>query len=102
MRGGEAFVDLPKRFQELADLCSRFCRELTKEIPEFAMMEASDNAGLNLKISRTVFSKWSLDILSLLYTSRGAGFQELRKALGEISPRVLSTKLGRMEELGLV
>lgn len=98
----EAFPDLPKRFEEFADACSRFSREVMREIPEFATMDSTQNATLNLKVIRTVFGKWGLDILSILYTSRGAGFQDIRNALGPLSSRVLSTKLGRMEELGLI
>ena len=58
--------------------------------------------ALNVEIARTVFGKWSLDILALLYVRQTAGFQELRKALGPISSRVLSSKLTRMQENGLV
>lgn len=102
MLAPEGYADLSRRFEEFAALCSSFCHQVMKEIPEFATMDPADNTSMNLKISRTVFGKWSIDILSLLYTSRGAGFQEMRKALGEISSRVLSTKLEAMEQLGLV
>lgn len=65
-------------------------------------MDPDENAQLNLRIARIVFSKWSVDILALLYTNRFIGFQELRKGLRTISSRVLSLKLKQMEGLGLV
>jgi len=55
-----------------------------------------------MQIARTVFSKWSIDILAFLFTGQAARFQEIKKALGRISSRVLSLKLSRLERLGLV
>src|SRR5205823_11263398 len=61
-----------------------------------------DPVAMNVEIARTVFGKWSLDILTLLYVRQGAGFQEIRRGLGRISSRVLSSKLTRMQETGLI
>jgi DNA-binding HxlR family transcriptional regulator len=55
-----------------------------------------------MQVARTIFGKWSIDILTFLYTQRAAGFQELKNALGTISSRVLSQKLAGLEHLGLV
>src|SRR5438034_2910076 len=41
-------------------------------------------------------------ILTLLYMRQSAGFQEIRRGLGRISSRVLSSKLTRMQETGLI
>src|SRR5439155_1474687 len=57
---------------------------------------------MRMYIARTVFGKWSLDILTLLYMRLSAGFQEIRRGLGRISSRVLSSKLARMQETGLI
>src|SRR5256886_2537755 len=61
-----------------------------------------DPSAANGEIARTVFGKWSLDILTLLYMRQSAGFQEIRRGLGRISSRVLSSKLTRMQETGLI
>ena len=72
------------------------------ETPEVAQVTRSDNVQLNLRIAQTVFSKWSVDIVSILYTNRATGFQEIRKALGHITSRVLSTKLARLDRMGMI
>lgn len=102
MLRAETILDLDKRFAEFADISSHFSRDLVRETPEFTRLSRSDNVALNLRIARTVFSKWSVDIVSLLYTNRTAGFQEIQKALGRITSRVLSNKLARMERMGLI
>lgn len=55
-----------------------------------------------MQIARTVFSKWSVEIITFLYFNRQARFQEIKKSLEDISARVLSLKLTRLEDLGLV
>src|SRR5213083_670682 len=90
----EARVDsqaerLERRFSDLVDTCSRFSREIVRDV--------GWNGG-----SAAVFGKWSLDILTLLYMRQSAGFQEIRRGLGRISSRVLSSKLTRMQETGLI
>jgi len=102
MLRAETIMDLTARFAEFADTCSQFSRDVVRETPEFAHLTRSDNVHLNLAISRIAFSKWSVDIASLLYTNRTAGFQEIRKELGHITSRVLSNKLARMEQMGLI
>jgi DNA-binding HxlR family transcriptional regulator len=51
---------------------------------------------------RTIFSKWSIEILTVLYTVNPIGFEGLRKSLKGISSRVLSTKLKMLEDRGLI
>src|SRR2546423_882862 len=80
-------------------------RPRSREVIERSGVAATtnnDHARLNIRIARTVFGKWSVEILTFLYSARVARFQELRKALGEISARVLSLKLARLEGLGFV
>jgi DNA-binding HxlR family transcriptional regulator len=64
--------------------------------------QTSETAELNLRIARTVFGKWSLEILVLLYAMKQLGFEDARKSLGGISPRVLSEKLKQLEAEDLV
>jgi DNA-binding HxlR family transcriptional regulator len=94
---------LGRRFAELVEMCSLFSRELMREAGwNGGSMAVFDPVAANDEIARTVFGKWSLDILTLLYMRESAGFQELRRGLGRISSRVLSSKLNRMEEAGLI
>jgi DNA-binding HxlR family transcriptional regulator len=93
---------LAMRFKEFAERCSDFSREVVEASGTAVTTTSGDHARLNLRIARTVFSKWSVEILTYLYTGDGARFQEIKKALGGISARVLSLKLTRLENLGLV
>lgn len=95
-------VDLVAKFEDFAAACSRFCREIVAASSPHSRTTPDDHARLNMQIARTIFGKWSIDILAFLYTQREAGFQEVKSALGTISSRVLSLKLARLEQLGLV
>ena len=104
----EARVDsqaerLERRFSDLVDTCSRFSREIVRDVGwNGGSAAVFDPSAANGEIARTVFGKWSLDILTLLYMRQSAGFQEIRRGLGRISSRVLSSKLTRMQETGLI
>ncbi len=56
----------------------------------------------NLRLARTAFGKWAVDLLAALHPHRRAGFGELRRHLAGISPRVLSAKLKLLEQSGLI
>jgi hypothetical protein len=80
--------NIATRFAEFADACSRFSREIVERSGTAATATTTeDHTRLNLQVARTVFGKWSIDILAVLYTRRGARFQEIKKALGPISSR---------------
>jgi DNA-binding HxlR family transcriptional regulator len=49
-----------------------------------------------------VFGKWSTEVLVALHTAPSVGFEELRRSLPGISPRVLSLKLKGLEQHGMV
>lgn len=94
---------LARRFVELVETCSRFSREIARDAGwNGGSLGLLDPVPMNVEIARTIFGKWSLDILTLLYVRQSARFQEIRRGLGRISSRVLSTKLTRMQETGLV
>jgi DNA-binding HxlR family transcriptional regulator len=59
-------------------------------------------AQANLGIVRSIFGKWSIDILTVLVTMRAARFSDLRRTLRGISSDVLSRKLFELETVGLV
>ena len=91
---------LDERFRKFREQTLDFSRELASDfhIPRDPLRAAE----LNLSLSRAVFGKWSIEILVTLYTLHPVGFEELKKVLRPISPRVLSQKLKTMENLGLV
>jgi DNA-binding HxlR family transcriptional regulator len=95
--------DVENRFAELVQTCTRFSRDIVRDVGDNGGSPTLlDPIALNAEIARTVFGKWSLDILTLLNLRQAAGFQEIRRGLGRISSRVLSSKLTRMQEAGLI
>lgn len=90
------------RFKDFAERCSEFSKEVVAASETSSSTSSGDHIRLNMQIARTVFSKWSVEIITFLYFSKQARFQEIKKALEEISARVLSLKLTRLENLGLV
>jgi len=96
------FTDVHRKFADFAEASSRLCREVAEAASIRPPMDSRRNVDFNLQIAKTIFGKWSVDILALLYSKRAAGFQEIQRALGRISARVLSLKLGQMERLGLL
>lgn len=94
---------LERRFSELVETCSRFSHEIARDAGwNGGSLALLDPVPMNMEIARTIFGKWSLDILTLLYVRQTAGFQEIRRSLGRISSRVLSSKLTRMQDNGLI
>ncbi|HZY92173.1 MAG TPA: helix-turn-helix domain-containing protein [Thermoplasmata archaeon] len=59
-------------------------------------------AQADLKIVRSIFGKWSADVLLALHSVPSVGFEELRRSMPGISPRVLSLKLKELEQNGMV
>jgi DNA-binding HxlR family transcriptional regulator len=60
------------------------------------------SSTIDTRIARMVFGKWCVEILAFLSTSGATGFQELKRALGAVSSRILSMKLKDMERVGFV
>jgi len=56
----------------------------------------------DIRLVRAVFGKWSTEVLVALHTAPSVGFEELRRSLPGISPRVLSLKLKALEQHGMV
>jgi DNA-binding HxlR family transcriptional regulator len=89
-------------FEDFANRSSEFSREIIERTGGPAALANGEQGRLNLQVARTVFGKWSIEVLTFLYSKPAARFQEIKNALGNISARVLSLKLTRLEELGLV
>ncbi len=59
-------------------------------------------AQTNLVLARTVFSKWSIEILTILYSTKAASYGDLRRGLRGITSKILSEKLKKLEGGNLV
>ncbi len=93
--------ELEKRFREFATQAASF----TCQTIGISERDGGDKAKLaesNLEIAKTIFGKWCIEIFVILYSLGPIGFENLRKNLGSITPRVLSGKLKMMESRGLV
>jgi len=93
--------ELEKRFQIFAAAAARFSREVLNIAWPNATTK-SQLAESNLRIAKAVFGKWCIEILVVLHNLGPFGFENLRRGLGAITPRVLSRKLAEMEHHGLV
>lgn len=94
---------LEDRFFQFSELCAAFSRMVLSLEGARSDLDRRREVQRNLAIARGVFSKWGVETLVVLYTHmEGLGFEALRRAIGGISPRVLSLKLRRLEALGLV
>ena len=86
-------------FREFSEAAFRFSRSVAPGSPGPGI---ADSAELNLQIAKTVFGKWSLEIMVLLYSIKQLGFEQIRRTLEGISRRVLSEKLKQLETRGLI
>ncbi len=93
--------ELDKRFREFANQAASFTRQ-TIGISVLAEKHKATLAESNLETAKTIFGKWCIEIFVILYNLGPIGFEELRKNVGSITPRVLSGKLKMMESQGLV
>jgi DNA-binding HxlR family transcriptional regulator len=101
LRRNRPLDSLDARFRGYGDRAGAFARSI-QTLTAFHGNLDSLQAEPNLRIVRTSFGKWSVEILDLLHPRRRASFGELRRLLNGISPRVLSAKLKLLEEHGLV
>ena len=94
--------DLEEEFRRLSREVSAFSKEVRSRLDPSPLAAAERMAEQNVHLARTMFGKWSLEILSALYAARSIGFEELRRPLPGITSSVLSYRLQRMEAHGLV
>jgi DNA-binding HxlR family transcriptional regulator len=86
-------------FQNFARAFARSAEGPTEGAPAPQGTSASE---LDRRFARSLFGKWTLDILVLLGSDRPLGFGEIRAKLKKISSRILSAKLRQLESHGLV
>lgn len=94
--------DLRLRFEELRDQTATWVAELNRTDPTLGGSDPQAKAQANLEVIHEFFGKWSLEILVTLYSLQTAGFEELRRQLRGITPRVLSGRLKALEGRNLV
>jgi len=95
-------TDLAAKFADFAEDSSRFSQEIAEVASMQSPSDIARNVEFNLEVAKTVFGKWSVDILTLIYAHKALGYQEILRAMPGMSGRVLSDKLARLQELGLV
>jgi DNA-binding HxlR family transcriptional regulator len=81
---------------------TEFAREMSMLLYKKSRVSPQSRAQVNLKLAKTVFSKWSIEILTILYSVRSASYGDLKRGLRGITSRVLSEKLKKLELGGLV
>lgn len=93
-------TEIQRSFREFRESAVR----LVERVTDFAG-EANDpavSAQNDLRIVRSIFGKWSADVLLALHVAPSIGFEDLRRSLPGISPRVLSLKLKELEQNKMV
>ncbi|MDG6953226.1 MAG: helix-turn-helix transcriptional regulator [Nitrososphaerota archaeon] len=92
---------LERRFQDFGEVATAFVKEVSAMGP-FSYRGEASSVKDNVSVTKRVFSKWSIEILTSTYSLEAAGFADLRRLLRGISPRVLSKKLKDLEEMGFI
>jgi DNA-binding HxlR family transcriptional regulator len=99
-RTDPADEEIRRQFQEFREAAVRLAervRDLSATDPDPLAVARAD-----LHLVRSIFGKWSSDVLVALHALPSAGFEELRRSLTGISPRVLSLKLKELEQNGML
>lgn len=93
---------LDAKIRHFAEEARRFSREFSLASGSVFIRDPVRSAPRNVLLAKSLFAKWSIEILFALYALRELGFQELRDTMGSITPRVLSQRLRALEDRGLV
>jgi DNA-binding HxlR family transcriptional regulator len=89
-------------FERFGDNAKKFTREIEEIITPGSQFSPAEMSKIRIHLARTVFSKWSIEILTVLYSLRLAGYSDLKKGVGRITSRILSQKLKVLEKAGLI
>ncbi|HEV2138113.1 MAG TPA: helix-turn-helix domain-containing protein [Nitrososphaerales archaeon] len=89
-------------FSKQRQSSAEFAREMARLLYRKSRVSPEATAKVNLKLAKTVFSKWSIEILTILYSARMVSYGDLKRGLRGITSRVLSDKLKKLEIGGLV
>jgi hypothetical protein len=80
-------------FSKHRENSTEFSREMVRMLNAKFHANPQVAAQVNLELAKTVFSKWSIEILTLLYSARSASYGDLKRELQGITSKVLSEKL---------
>src|SRR4029077_12685747 len=100
VEASERETEIEQSFKDFRESAVRLVERVTDILGQPPDPVAAGQKDLHLL--RSVFGKWSADILVALHAVPSTGFEELRRALPGISPRVLSLKLKELEQSGMV
>jgi Predicted transcriptional regulators len=94
-------IDLKNMFIEFGEECANFSSTVYSKVG-FETIDLTKFFEANLQISRTIFKKWSLEILIILYTFKEVRYRQFLKLLPDISSKVLSQRLKDLEKANLI
>ncbi len=99
-------VDLRSGIERLFDEFIEYSAGFTNKIFEVGSgridNEPASISKANLMIAKIIFSKWVIEILAVLHHRDSCGFEEMRRQIGTISPRMLSLKLTKLQKIGII
>jgi DNA-binding HxlR family transcriptional regulator len=99
---GQAITGLEARFLSFRDEATKFSREIQSVLVQTIDQAAETTTRINLFLAKTLFSKWSIEILALLYNLKSATYGDVKKGARGITSRVLSQKLKLLENADLI
>jgi DNA-binding HxlR family transcriptional regulator len=94
-------ADIEACFRDFRESAVRLA-ERVNDLDRTAPADPVEAGRQDLKLLRTIFGKWSPEVLIALHAAPAEGFEALRRTLTGISPRVLSLKLKELEQNGMV
>jgi DNA-binding HxlR family transcriptional regulator len=97
---GVAWDEIDRRFRSFRESAVRLVEEVNDLMGPYG--PRATPSPKDIRLVRAVFGKWSTEVLVALHLSPAVGFEELRRSLPGISPRVLSLKLKGLEQHGMV
>jgi DNA-binding HxlR family transcriptional regulator len=95
-------VALDTRFTAFRDEATKFSREIQLLLARSIDPTPDTTTKINLFLAKTLFSKWSIEILALLYSLKTASYGDIKKGAKGITSRVLSQKLKSLENARLI
>jgi DNA-binding HxlR family transcriptional regulator len=99
-KDGDPATEVERSFREFRESAVRLV-ERVNDLPGTGGDPVATARG-DVRLVRSIFGKWSAEILVALHAVPSVGFEELRRSLPGISPRVLSLKLKGLEQNGMV
>jgi DNA-binding HxlR family transcriptional regulator len=94
-------TELKSLFEHFSDQAKRFSIEM-EDLMSSPNSREEQMSKIRLYLARNVFSKWSIEIITILYRSRIASYSDVKNGVGKITSRILSQKLTLLEKAGLV